>query len=282
MFLHSLAGRVIVVIRAGVLASIITAVGAGVWTALLVSNLRISPAIPWAVAAMAVVLWLGWQYLGGRWWPQRTSTTRRAYLRARLVPGWAFRWALLTGVLSVVALAGLWIVLVEMTKAGGNPTLPAFSAYPRLTVALGILMGSLVSPLTEEAAFRGYCQVILEQRFRAGPSIFIASAYFALWHGPTQGLVWFRLLFYFLVGLVFGLLAYQAKSILPTVPAHILGDLTFFLFIWPHDAARPLIWKDGPDAWFWLAIIQMIVFAGLAMLAFRQLARATRRAALTR
>ncbi len=262
------------VMWSAVLASLISAFGAGVWMVLIGSNLLYSPAIPWAIPAMAIVLWLMWQYLGGKGWPRSTSDARRAYLRANPVTRSAWAWALLAGVLSLVALAGYWIILVELSGAGGNPTIPDYSRYPALTVVLGLLMGSLVSPITEEAAFRGYGQVILERFLPAAAAIVIASVLFALWHGPTQGFVWSKLLFYFAVGLVFGTMAYLTNSVWPALPVHILGDLTFFFLIWPYDAARPLVWRDGADVWFWVHMAQAIVFTILAVLAFRRVVRA--------
>jgi membrane protease YdiL (CAAX protease family) len=259
------------------LASLIAAFGTGVWTALIGSNLATSPAIPWAVVAMALVLWLMWQYLGGRGWPRSTSEARRSYLRANPVSREVFTWALLAGVLSLVALAGYWIVLVELAGVGGNPTIPDYSKYPPLTVVLGLLMGSLVSPLTEEAAFRGYGQVILERVFPAGAAIVISAVLFALWHGPTQGFFWTKLLFYFVVGVDFGTIAYLTQSTLPAIPVHILGDMTFFFLIWPYDAARPLVWKSGADVWFWVFAAQAVIFTALALLAFRQLAKVIER-----
>jgi membrane protease YdiL (CAAX protease family) len=66
----------------------------------------------------------------------------------------------------MVALAGTWIVLFRLVKMPPN-ALSDVSSYPRITVALMILMGSLVSPLMEEAGFRGYFQVTLEREVRA-------------------------------------------------------------------------------------------------------------------
>jgi uncharacterized membrane protein YfbV (UPF0208 family) len=45
----------------------------GVWTALLIGNIRTTPAIAWAVLAMAIILSLLWQYLNGRWASAKTS-----------------------------------------------------------------------------------------------------------------------------------------------------------------------------------------------------------------
>ncbi len=222
---------------------------------------------------MAIVLWLMGQYLAGKWWPRSTSEARRHYLRADLVPRLVFVWGLVASVLSVIALAGYWIVMVELTGVGGNPTIPDYSLYPLLTVVLGLVMGSLVSPLTEEAAFRGYAQVRLEQVFSAGVAITLSSLLFAFWHGPTQGFLWPKLLFYFVVGVAFGTTACLTNSIVPAIPAHIIGDLTFFFLIWPYDETRPLVWRNGTDTWFWVHAAQALIFTMLAILAFRHLAR---------
>ncbi len=141
-------------------------------------------------------------------------------------------------------------------------------------------MAALVSPLTEEAAFRGYAQVMLERAFTGVVAVVISSVFFALFHGPTQGFAWSKLLFYFLVGVAFGTTAYLTQSILPAIPVHIAGDLTFFFLVWPNDAARRFVWRDGVDVWFWLYVAQAILFAALAILAFRRLARAAKQAAL--
>jgi uncharacterized membrane protein YdcZ (DUF606 family) len=71
---------------------------------------------------------------------------------------------------------------------------------------------------------------------------------------------------------VFGTTAYLTRSVLPAIPVHIAGDLLFFILIWPQDAQRNVIAKHGPDVWFWVAIIQLVVFATLSILVFRRLA----------
>jgi len=135
-------------------------------------------------------------------------------------------------------------------------------------------MGSLVSPLTEEAAFRGYGQVLLERRFPPVAAVALSSLFFALYHGPTQGFAPSQLLFYFVVGVVFGTTAFMTRSVLPAIPVHIAGDLLFFTQIWPQDATRLLVWTHGADGMFWLRCAQAIVFAALAVVAFRRLRRA--------
>jgi membrane protease YdiL (CAAX protease family) len=276
MSLRSSYIRIRAIAWAGFLGLFILIVGAGIWSALVAVNLRWTPAIPWSVPAMILVLSVMWAYMAGKGWPARTAKGRRLDLRAKPVSASVLLWSLLAGILSVASLAGLWIVMVQLVKMPGN-ALPDFSRYPLFTVAALILMGSLAAPLTEEPAFRGYCQVILEREFNGPTAVLISSVFFALAHGPTQGFLWPKLLFYFLVGAAFGTIAHLTGSILPAIPSHVIGLLLFFSVIWPHDAARRMAWNGGANLWFWLHIAQILLFAGLALWSFRRLARVTAR-----
>jgi membrane protease YdiL (CAAX protease family) len=254
----------------------VASLGTVTWGPLVAANLRLTPAVPWALPAECLALALIWAWLGGRWRPSRWANARRSLLRSRVVSRAAFGWAAVAGGLSLVALAGLWIVLERMTGAGGNPTLPSAAVYPAITIAAVIVGASLVSPLTEEAAFRGYGQVLLERRFPPVAAVALSSLLFTLYHGPTQGFQPSKIAFYFIVGVVFGTIAYLTGSVLPAIPVHIAGDLLFFTSIWPYDAGRTLVWAHGADPGFWLNVAQTLVFAGLAIVAFRRLRAVTR------
>jgi membrane protease YdiL (CAAX protease family) len=273
--MRALLGRTPPVVWSGLLAFLLTVLAGGVWTVLLVSNIATSPAIPWAPAVMAVLLWLMWQYLGGRWGSLDTSEARRRYLRATPLPREVFAWALSAGLLSIVALSGFWIVLFRLVKVPGN-ALPDFSSYPWYTVALVLLMASLVSSLAEEAGFRGYFQGTLERQLSGPIAIAIAALVIAPAHALTQGFYWPTMLWYFCVDVMFGTMAYLTKSILPGSVVHAVGLTVFFTLIWPNDTHRGLISVTGADTWFWIHVAQAIIFAALAVLAFIRLARLTR------
>jgi len=275
---RSFATRALSIFGFGLLAFAITVLAGGIWSALLVANLRSSPAIPWSVPVMAILLWLMWSYLGGKGWPRSTSATRHHYLRANRRSARTYLWSFAAGVLSVVALAGYWIVLFRLVKMPPN-ALPDMSSYPRMTVALMILMGSLVAPFMEEAGFRGYFQVALEREFHGSVAVIVSSLGFALAHF-AHGILWPKLLVYFLVGAAFGATAYLTNSTLPAILPHMIGDLTFFTLVWPHDAARRLVSDSGTDNWFWIHVAQAIVFTALAVWAFQQLARVSSQDAL--
>jgi membrane protease YdiL (CAAX protease family) len=268
---RSFCTRVLSIIGFGLLAFVITILAGGIWSALLVTNLRRGPAQPWSVPAMALLLWLMWSYLGGRGWPRSTSDARRHYLRANRRSARTYLWSLIAGVLSVSALAGYWIVLFRLVKMPPN-ALPDVSSYPRMTVTLMILMGSLVAPFMEEAAFRGYFQVALEREFRGWVAVTASALVFAFAHF-AHGILWPKLLVYFLVGIAFGTTAYLTNSTLPAILPHMIGDLTFFTLVWPHDATRRLVFDSGTDNWFWIHVAQAIVFTVLAVWAFQRLAR---------
>lgn len=265
---------ILAVLWSALVAFLILFVGQTIWGLLLSANFKNSPrTAPWSVATMTVVLWLFWQYLGGRWWPRRTSEARKRDLRANGVSGTVFAEALLAGVLAVIALAGLWIVFFQLVKT------PAYilddpAKYPLLTIVLVVGMSSLVSPIVEEIAFRGYCQQILERHFSGKMAVLLSSLLFMLAHA-NHGWYWSKLSVYFLAGVVFGVIARLTNSILASLPVHIFGDLTFFLLIWPRDSARVLVTEGGADKWFWIHVAQAILFAAFALLAFRRLEKQT-------
>ena len=256
----------------GGLAWLVTIVGGGIWTLLLLANLATTPSLPWAVAIMGVVLWCIWSYMGGKGPPRRTSESRRRYLRANRLSRPMFSWAVLAGALSVISLAGVWIVLRRLIRFSGN-TVPDFSRYPILTTVAILAMASLVSSVVEEAGFRGYLQGVLEARFGGAAAVLLTAVLIAPAHSLTQGFVWPTMLFYFLVDTMLGISAYLTKSILPGVTVHTIGLLIFFGLVWPADRQRDSVWHTGPELWFWIHVSQSIVFAVLAVMAFVRLAR---------
>ncbi|SRR6266566_3762373 len=276
----ALFGRIPAVVWFGAMAFLLATSAGGVWTLLLMSNLATSPTIPWSVAVIAFLLWIMWQYMGGRWWPRSTSQARHRYRRATPLPGGVLAWALMAGLLSMVALVGYWLVLFQLVKIPAR-VLPSFSGYPLLTVIPVLLMAPLVSSLAEEVTFRGYFQGILEHKVSGPVAIVIAALLISPGHSLTQGFLWPIMLWYFFADVMLGTIAYLTKSILPGIVVHSIGLLIFFTLVWPYDAQRRLIWETGANTGFWIAAAQAIIFTVLALLAFIRLARVTKRARAT-
>ena len=141
-------------------------------------------------------------------------------------------WMVMTaGLLAVFSLAGLWIVMFRLYPMEPNPLIPTSFTSSPIFVAAIVVGAALLAPISEESAVRGYLQSILERNLAPFTAVLLSSTVFALAHA-TQGLVWPKLLFYFLVGVAFGSLAYINQSILPVIPVHIAGDLIFLTLIW--------------------------------------------------
>jgi membrane protease YdiL (CAAX protease family) len=262
-------GRVMTAASAMIVGIFVALFGQGIWSALIATNLSTTPAIPWAVPVMALVLWIFWQYLGGRWQPRSTSDERRLRLRANAIPANVFAWAVISGALSVIALAGWWAVISHVERISGS-LLPDMSKYPTLTVALVVAMGSLVSPIFEQAGFWGYCQVKLEREFSGPTAILMTALLFGLLpHPPMHVLVWPKLILFFFAGLTFSTMAYLTKSILPGLTVHIFSLLAFFT----------LVFRTQPQTisgtWLWIHAAQMAGCAVLGVAAFIRLHRLT-------
>jgi membrane protease YdiL (CAAX protease family) len=258
----------------------LTLVPGGLWTGLLVANLKTGIGVPWAVPVMGGLLWLAWLYAGGRWPPAHTSEARRVYRRANAVSARTWALALLANGLALGAFIGLWIVLFQLVKAPGNPATDV-SRYSPLTVAIILVSGALVGAVSEEVGIRGYLQGALERAVPIPVAIVLAALVLSPGHALTQGFVWSTLLFYILVDIAYGATAYLTNSVYPGIVAHAVGLWVFFFLIWPHDAGRKLVTSGGADAWFWIHLLQAVGFGALAIWAFTRLARiATRTAAL--
>jgi len=246
-----------------------------VWGTLIVANMRFGQALPWCLPALCAFLYLLWSFLGGGGWPLSTSVRRRVLLRANPVPPAAYGWSTVAGLLAIASLAGLWIVMFRLVPMHPNPLLPGVVISSPVFRAAVLIGASLLAPIVEESAVRGYLQSMLERDYSAVTAVVLSSAVFALAH-VTQGVVLPKLLFYFLVGVAFGSLALLNDSILPVIPVHIAGDLIFFLFVWPYDQTRTLIWHSGTDLWFWLHVVQTIGLAAASVLAFSRIRPARR------
>jgi|SRR5579871_3790471 len=258
---------------AAVVALAITAVGQGLWGVMTIVNLKSSPAIPWAAMVMAPILAALAAFLSGRGWPRWGAEARRALVPLAPVSAKVWGWALVSGAAGVAALAFLWIVMASLVRVPPN-VLPDARGLPPLTIAAILLVSIVAAPLTEEIAFRGYATMLLRRRFGPAAALVIASVMFAAAH-LTQGLYAPKLLVYLLVGLMLGVTAMRAGSLLPAMVVHSFGDLVFFTTVWPNDAGRRLISDGGAGPAFYGSLAGLVIFAILWAVTMRQFFRAT-------
>lgn len=241
-----------------------------IWSAFLAANLKFTPAIPWSAAVLAVILWALWMFADGRFGPQSTATARHRYLRANPVPGRTWAWSLTAGLLALGALIALWLVLPAPAAR-----LPDYSKYPVITVAVALVAASVLGAVVEEAGLRGYLFTRLGELVPPPLAILLVSILISPGHGLTQGFALPVLAWYLLADIVFGVMSWLSRSILPGIVVHGLGLLIFFTLIWPTDHVRASSPLTPSVAAFWIALALMVLLALLSLLSFRQLARAT-------
>lgn len=222
--------RIPVVIRAVVVGILVQIIGVMPFIVLAQLNLRHGAAVPWAALIEVGIVWLLWRYLSGAGWPASTAATRRRWLRAgavdlRLIPA-----TVLTGLLygltvgCLAVFSNLWMPLAPEAAAG----ILAFARAPALTAGVTLLMVAVSAGVVEEAAFRGYMQVPIEERHGPLVAIGVVALAFALAHTPVG-----PILPVFVLGATgWGLLAWLSGSILPGVIVHTLVDATFLFWIW--------------------------------------------------
>lgn len=269
--------RLPVIVRAVIAGLLVSLFGSVPWSILLQANIK-APAFPWAALVMAVYLGLLWQYLRGQGWPKSTSEARRENLRARNLSGKMWRWSLFAGAAASAFILALRLVLQRLI------TLPPeqvedLSRYPRFTILLLLLTTSAVAGIVEEAAFRGYLQSPIERRHGPLVAILVSAILFGLAHFTGGGLMFFAVLpFLMAYGVLYSLLAYLTRSILPGMVLHAGQDASLLLLAWQlgPPRARPLIWEAGVDATFLWSCIVSILLGMLALLNFRKLASVTK------
>jgi membrane protease YdiL (CAAX protease family) len=244
------------------------------------ANLRVFQIMPWAAIVTAVYLWFFWRYLRGDGPPVETREFRRRSLRARAFPARQWLWAMMTGVLGIIALVFALRIANRMVMLPVEE-LPDLSQVPRATLFVLQIASAAFAGIIEESAFRGYMQKPLEEHYGLAIAILITGTMFALAHLSFTWILW---PYYMAVATIYGSVAYLTKSILPAIALHTLGNLysNFDLLLhgrtdWQTGpAGAPLIWESGTDAAFWETLALCGVVTGATVLSARKLANVAR------
>jgi membrane protease YdiL (CAAX protease family) len=271
--------RVPTAIRAVVEGMLVQLVGVLSFSLLFQINLGRFPDVPWATPVALVLLWVMWKYLNGSGWPRSTSDSRRRRLRARKLDRRLIPATICSGVL-----LGSWIAcqvifgyrLVSMPAAAGGAFLTLASA-PIITATMLLLTGAIMTGFVEEAAFRGYMQVPIEERHGGTIGIAVVAVIFAAVHLPP--LLLFPL---FVVGAVgWGVMARLTRSTVPGMAVHAAVDAGFFMWVLNDPEGFQAVLQcsaldDGIDGITVAAGIATLVTGILLIVSFVWLARVGR------
>ncbi len=224
--------------------------GLGAW------NLRVGTTVPWAILPMALYLSMYWRFIDGGWSASTDGARRRANLRANtLSPGVWFA-ALAAGALGFGTLLALLAMAARLVRLPGSEPITTSPGMPLLTAFLLLVMQAVVAGVSEEAAFRGYMQSMIERRYGVAVAILANGTLFGLLHfGNHPGDVLLMLPYYVAVSAVYGGLTWAADSILPAVVLHSVGDIVVLTRWWLTGRPEwqvgatvpPLLWERGID-----------------------------------
>lgn len=245
-------------------------------------NLRVGTAVPWAIPPMTLYLWGYWQFIGGAWGNPGGAAERRVNLRANRLRAGMWRASLAAGVVGFGALLAFLAVAARLVRLPSSLPMSTPSDMPVATALLLIVMQSIVAGVTEEAAFRGYMQGMVERRHGLAAAVLVNGTLFGLLHfGNHPSDVLLMLPYYIAVSAVYGGLTWAADSILPALVLHSAGDVVVLTRWWA--AGRPewqltetmpsLVWEAGIDASFMLAAVAAIVLALATAFAYRAVRR---------
>ncbi|HVU54359.1 MAG TPA: type II CAAX endopeptidase family protein [Puia sp.] len=233
------------------------------------ANLSFINSIPWAAPVAVVGLCFFWKYLHGWGPPVSTAEWRRAGLRANALTGRVWCWALLSGILGIVALV-LVLRMVNRLVVLPEQRLPDLNGAPDITVAALLLIGAPIAGVVEEAAFRGYMQGPIEKRCGMPVAILITGTMFAVAHLDFTWVLW---PYYVAVAALYGMITHMTGSILPSIVLHTSGNLYSNLDLWLSGHAE---WQAparaaglirGMDKEFWMlagASVICVVACGAA------------------
>lgn len=272
---------ILIAVGAGVavlLAGNVVWAGLGPVAGLSARNLASGSALPWAIAPTAIYLWAYWRFVGGAWGAPESRASRRANLRARALPPALWLRSLAAGLLGFASLVILLYLAARLVRLPAAVPIAAAPGMPVVTVVALLVMASVVAGVTEEAAFRGYMQSIIERQHGVSVAILVNGLFFGLLHfGNHPGDVLMMLPYYVAVSAVYGGLTWAADSILPALVLHVAGDIVV-LTRWratgrPEwqvtESVPPLVWERGIDPAFVVATVLFIVLAAVTMRAYR-------------
>lgn len=251
---------------------VVSIVAANVWLLLL-----FTAHVPIALFLECVFLvaFLGWAKGGGP--PQALKLVRRqAFRSVHLTPAqWA--WGLLAAFFFAVTVHAALVVLFRLIP---YPVAAFRHGYDLSFLASRVAQWSVVivsaasAAICEEVCFRGFLQRPLEARYGVALAVTVSSLAFMALHLSKSWALAAMIPIVFAAGVLLGLLAHAATSLLPGMIGHCIMDVGLFAYWWTGIAgtfvARPIS-ETGIDLSFLAA---GCVFAGaiaLVILGIRKL-----------
>ena len=261
-------------LRAIVSGLFLAVVSLNVWPALL----AILP-MPLAGCAEATFLLFFLWWAGGGGPPHSTKSDRAASFRSGKLSVMRWVWGICAALFFAVTVHASIVLLFRFvpfpvaTFRNGYDLSFIHSQFLKWTV---ILISAVSAGICEEIGFRGYMQRPIEQRSGVLPAVLISSLFFMAVHLTKAWATLGMIPIVFGAGLLLGLLAWSARSLLPAIVGHIVMDIGLFAYWWTGVAGEfsaRTISQTGMDRPFFIAFFTFAVSLGIVVFAIFKLRR---------
>jgi len=249
-------------------------VAANVWLFLL-RSFQVPLAAIIEAAFLSLYLW--WVSGGGS--PRTTQPARANAFRRGALSIKQWYWGILAALFFAVTVHASIFLLFRFVPFPASAFRHGYdlSFIPTLPLKwLAVGVSAVSAGICEEAGFRGYMQVPIEQRYGAPLAIPISSIFFTALH-LTKGWATVGMIpIVFGAGILLGLLAWASGSLLPGIIGHIAMDIGLFAYWWTgiagDFAARP-VGDTGVDGPFLIACAAFAISLFVTLFAIRKLSR---------
>jgi membrane protease YdiL (CAAX protease family) len=261
-------------LRAIVSGLFLAIVSLNVWPVLLV----ILP-VPLAAFAEAVFLLFFLWWAGGGGPPHSTKSDRAASIRSGKLSVMRWVWGLCAALFFAITVHASIVLLFRFvpfpaaTFRNGYDLSFIHSQFLKWTA---ILLSAVSAGICEEIGFRGYMQQPIEKQSGVLPAVLISSLFFMAVHLTKAWATLGMIPIVFGAGLLLGLLAWSARSLLPGIIGHIVMDIGLFAYWWTGVAGEfsaRTISQTGMDRPFLITFFAFVISLGIVVFAIRKLRR---------
>ena len=275
--------RLPITLRASIVGFLIAAVAANVWLLLLL-NLGVQLAAVIEAIFLAFFLW--WARGGGP--PSAFRVARARAFRHDKLASRQWLWGLVAAVFFAATVHASIVLLFRVVyypavafRQGYD--LSFIPSQPLRWVA--VVVSAASAGICEEIGFRGFMQQPIEQRQGVSVAVFISSFLFLALHLTKAWASLGMVPIVFGAGILLGLLAWSAGSLIPGIIGHFVMDVGLFAYWWTGIAgdftARPIT-ETGVDRPFLIACCVFATSLVVVLLAIWKLRESASTDALTR
>jgi membrane protease YdiL (CAAX protease family) len=262
---------------------LIAAAATNVWLLLL---LRLGVQLAAIVEAIFLALFLWWARGGGP--PSAARATRAKAFRQDKLTSKQWLWGLIAAFFFAAIVHASIVLLFRFRSYPAAAfrhgyDLSFIPSQPLRWVA--VVVSAASAGICEEIGFRGFMQQPIEQRHGVSVAVFISSFFFLALHLTKAWASLGMVPIVFGAGVLLGLLAWSAGSLIPGIIGHFVMDVGLFAYWWTGIAgeftARPIT-ETGVDLPFLIACCVFATSLVIVLLAIWRLREASSTDALTR